>query len=200
MSEKWMHIRKWLIGVSCCALLLGLTLVIHPQISAAVLCRILGTLSIGAGIYETVRYFRLGFAGLFFRLDLILGICNILIGVVLFLPFGGATFLPFAAGLYVLVGSIFNVQLAINTYRYRMGPWVATLIIGIVGLIFSVFLFADPFHGTAALMAFMGISLIVSGIQGFYDAACLSKAIKISDGPKISDGTEIIDVEWRQPE
>lgn len=197
MNEKWTHVRKWLIGVSCCSLVLGVIVVIWPQISAAVLCWILGLLSIGVGICEIVRYAQLGFAGLFFRLDLILGICNILIGASLLLPIGGATFLPFAAGLYVLVGSIFNLQLAVNIYRYRMGSWVTTLIFGIVGLFFSIFLFADPFHGTAALMTFMGVSLMVNGVQGFYDAVCLSKAIRLSEGPKANGQPEVIDVEWR---
>lgn len=200
MSEKWKRIRKWLIGVSCCSLALGIIMVIWPQISATVLCWILGLLSISVGIYEITRYSQLGFAGLFFRLDLILGICNILIGIGLLLPFGSTTFLPFAAGLYVLVGSIFNIQLALNVSRYRMGSWITTLVLGIVGLIFSIFLFVDPFQGTAALMIFMGVSLMLNGVQGLYDAACLSKAIKISDGPKIDDKSEVVDVEWRRME
>lgn len=200
MSEKWKRIRKWLIGVSCGSLVLGVIMVIRPQISAAALCWILGLLSISVGIYEITRYSRLGFAGLFFRLDLILGICNILIGIGLLLPFGSTSFLPFAAGLYVLVGSIFNIQLALNISKYRMGAWITTLVLGVVGLIFSIFLFVDPFQGAAALMIFMGISLIVNGVQGLYDVTCLSKAIKISEGLKIDDETKVVDVEWRRME
>lgn len=200
MSEKWKHVHKWLVGVSCCSLVLGIIMVIWPQISATVLCWILGLLSIGVGIYEITRCSQLGFAGLFFRFDLILGICNILIGIGLLLPFGNTAFLPFAAGLYVLVGSIFNIQLAINISRYRMGSWITTLVLGIIGLIFSIFLFVDPFQGAAALMIFMGISLIVNGVQGLYDVTCLSKAIKISEGSKIDDETKVVDVEWRRME
>ncbi len=187
MNEKWTHIRRWLIGMSCCSLILGIIMVIWPQISATALCWTLGILSIGVGIYEITRYFQLGFAGLFFRLDLVLGICNILIGVILVLPFSGSTVLPLAAGLYVLVGSIFNIQLAINVLKYNIGPWVATLLLGIAGLIFSIFLFVDPFQGATALMVFIGVSLMFNGVQGLYDVACLSKAIRISSEPKVID-------------
>lgn len=190
MTERWTHIRGWLIGISCCCLLLGIAIVIWPQASATVLCRILGLLSIGIGIYEIVRYSQLGFAGLFFRFDLALGICNILIGVSLLMPFSDSAFLPFAAGMYVLVGSIFHIQLAISICRYEMGAWVMSLILGLVGLAFSVFLFVDPFHGTTALMIFMGASLIISSIQNFYMIVCLSKIIRHSNGP------EVIDAEW----
>lgn len=83
MSEKWIRIRGWLIGVSCCALILGLIMLIWSHVSAMALCWILGFLSVGVGIHEITRYFQLGFAGLFFRLDLVLGICDILIGIIL---------------------------------------------------------------------------------------------------------------------
>lgn len=200
MTEKWMRIRDWLIGISCCALILGLIMLIWPHVSAVALCWILGLLSVGVGIHEITRYFQLGFAGLFFRLDLVLGICDILIGIFLVLPFSGTTFLPLAVGLYVLVGNIFNIQLAISISKYKMGTWVGTLILGIVGIGFSIFLFADPFHGTTAVMIFMGVSLMVNGVQGIYDVVCLSKAIKISEGPQLKNRSEVIDVEWRDVE
>lgn len=194
MNEKWKSFRRWLIGISCCALILGIVMVIWPQISATALCWTLGILSIGVGIYEIIRYFQLGIVGLFFRLDLILGICNILIGIFLVLPFSGSTILPLAAGLYVLEGSIFNIQLAISMSKYNLGSWIATLLLGIAGLIFSIFLFVDPFQGTTALMIFMGVSLMLNGVQGLYDVACLSKAIRISSGPKV------IDAKWESVE
>ena len=85
----------------------------------------------------------------------------ILIGIFLVLPFSGSTILPLAAGLYVLEGSIFNIQLAISMSKYNLGSWIATLLLGIAGLIFSIFLFVDPFQGTTALMIFMGVSLML---------------------------------------
>lgn len=160
-------------------------MVIWPQVSAEALCWILGLLSIGMGIYEVVRHTQLGFAGLFFRFDLALGICNILIGVMLLPPFSGTLFLPLAAGFYVLESSIFNIQLAICMSRYKLGNWAVTLFLGIVGAIFSIFLFIDPFHGMTALMVFIGVALIINGVQGLYDVSCLTKAIKNSDVPKV---------------
>ena len=121
-------------------------------------------------------------------------ICNILIGIFLVLPFSGSTILPLAAGLYVLEGSIFNIQLAISMSKYNLGSWIATLLLGIAGLIFSIFLFVDPFQGTTALMVFMGVSLMLNDVQGLYDVACLSKAIRISSGPKV------IDAKWESVE
>lgn len=63
MNEKWTHIRRWLIGMSCCSLILGSVMVLWSQLSATVLCWTLGILSISVGIYEITRYFQLGFAG-----------------------------------------------------------------------------------------------------------------------------------------
>lgn len=53
MTEKWMRIRGWLIGVSCGSLILGIVMVDWSQISATVLCWSLGLLS----IYNSIQSF-----------------------------------------------------------------------------------------------------------------------------------------------
>lgn len=192
MTNRWKHFRGWLLAISCCMLILGIIMVVRPQISAVTLCWLLGLLCVGMGAYEVVRYFKLGVVGLFFRLDLFLGIGNIILGILFLTNLTGAvTIFPVLVGLDLLVSSLFNIQLAVSLRRYKMGSWVTSLILGIVDIIFSIFLFADPFRGAATLMVFIGISLIVTSIQNFYTIACLNKAIKISEGP------QVIETTWR---
>lgn len=195
MDKTWKQFRIWATIVSVCILALGVAMIIWPSISAVVVCCLLGVLCITAGVYELIRYFKMGLVGVFFRFDLTLGISSILIGLLLLIqPDGAVAFLPIAVGLYIMMCSVFNIQLAVEMYRYEVKSWWVSLILGIVGTVFSMFLFLDPFDGAAALMIFVGLSLVISSIQGLYLIFCISKTLR-SRQKETSDGV-IYDVEW----
>lgn len=138
MREKWKQFRLWAIIISICMLVLGIVTVIWPRISAVAVCYVLGAVCIGTGIYEIVRYFKLGFVGLFFQYDLVLGIFSVLAGMLLLIhPLGAAAFLPIVAGIYIIMGSIFNIQISVEMRRIGIGNWVLSLLLGITGGIFA---------------------------------------------------------------
>lgn len=187
MKERWKRFRRLALVMSFCMLALGIVVVIWPEISAVAVCWILGIICIASGIYEMVRYFNLGFAGLFFRFDLTLGICSILAGILMLLhPMGAAALLPFAAGLYIITGSVFEIQSSVEMRRLGIGNWGMSMALGIISTVFAFFLLLNPFQGVAALMIFIGISLIIGGIQNLYTVHCISSAIK----------DDVIDVSW----
>lgn len=192
MRQMWKKLRMWAIIMSCCILALGIVLVAWPDISAVAVCCVLGVLCVLWGVYETIQYFKLGLAGLFFRFDLALGISNILIGILLLIhPLDSVVFLPIMAGVLMIFGSVFDIQLSVEMRRIRLGNWVATLILGIANAVFAFFLIMDPFNGAAALMTYVGICMIVRGVDAFYMIHCVSKAIR--DSKK----DNVIDVEWK---
>ncbi|MFR7589916.1 MAG: HdeD family acid-resistance protein [Longibaculum sp.] len=173
--------RIWAILVSCSTIVLGGLMVIWPDISALVVCYVLAVLCILTGIYELMRYFKLGFIGIFFQFDLTLGICSLLVGALLLLhPDGAISFLPIAVGLYILIASVFDIQLSVEMKRYQMSSWWISFVFGIVSTLFAFFLFVDPF-AKEALMMFIGISLILSSVQNLYLLYSISKVIKVND-------------------
>lgn len=190
MKEKWKQFHLWAIMMSICMLVLGVLTIIWPRISAVAVCYILGAVCIGTGIYEIVRYFKLGFVGLFFRYDLALGIFSILAGILLVIhPLGAAAFLPIVAGIYIVMGSIFDIQVSVEMRRTGIGNWVLSLVLGIMGTIFAFFLILNPFDGISVLMIYIGISLIIGSIQNLYIIHCISSAVKASRNDTIIDVT-----------
>lgn len=191
MKEKWKQFRVWAMVISICMLVLGVLTLIWPKISAVAVCYILGVVCIGAGVYEIVRYFELGFVGLIFQHDLVLGIFSILAGVLLIIhPIGAAAFLPIVAGIYIVMGSIFDIQIAVEMRRMGIKTWIPSLILGIVGAVFAFFLILNPFDGVTALMIYVGVSLIIGSIQSIYTVHCISRAVKVY---KTDD---VIEVDW----
>lgn len=193
MKESWKKFRGWALLISCCVFLLGALMIWRPNMSALILCTILGAICLAIGIGELCRYFSLGVAGLFFKFDLAIGLVNILLGILLLLhPLDAIVFLPIAAGLFILIGSSFDIQLAVEMHHLGAKHWWLTMALGILSTIFAFFLIFDPFNGTTALMIFAGISLIVSSIESFYLIVCISKAVKFSKDD------DIIDVTWTE--
>ncbi len=191
MEKTWKSFRIWAIVLSCCVMALGLVMIIWPEISALAVCYIMGILCVAVGIGLLIRYFSIGLAGIFFRFDLILGICSILLGILLFVqPAGALVFLPVALGVYIITSSIFCIQLS-TEFRRIGGSWALSLVYGIAGIILGVLLILDPFAGATALMIYAGISLVVISIQSIYLIVCISRAIKAGKNG------DVIDVRWR---
>lgn len=191
MKEKWKQFHTWAVIMSICMLALGVVTLIWPEISAVAVCCILGIICIGTGIYKMVRYFNLGFAGLFFRYDLAIGIFSILAGVLLLLhPLGAAVFLPIIAGIYMVMGSVFDIQISAEMRRLGIGNWKLSLILGIISTVFALFLILNPFDGVKVLMIYVGILLVLESVQNLCTIHEISKVIKASKRDNI------IDVEW----
>ena len=62
---------------------------------------------------------------------------------------------------------------------------------GILDLLLGFLLILDPFEGAAALMVYLGISLLITGVSGVYTVICAARAFQ-SDGHR-----RIIDAQWR---
>lgn len=191
MKDLWKKFQVGAIAVSVCMLVLGIVMLVWPEISAMTVCVILGILCAAAGVYKLVRYFRLGFAGVFFRFDLGAGILYILAGLLLLIhPQNATAILPMAAGIYILFGSVMDIQISVEMHRFGLGNWVLSLILGILDACLGFWLLFNPFSGAAALMIAVGICLIIGSVQNLYSVFCINKAVRDSKKDRI------IDVEW----
>lgn len=192
MKQKWKQLRLGAGATCICMFILGIVLVIFPGISAVTACMILGIFCILGGIYELVRYVKLGNAGVFFRYDFSSGIFSILAGIFLLLhPHGVTMLLPIAAGLYILTRGIQDLQTAFEMRKAHFGNWSVVLLLGLADLIFALLLLFNPFGGAKALTVFLGIALIVNSLRGLYLVYGISKAVKESRND------DVIDVEWK---
>lgn len=194
MKEIWRKLKKVAIAVSCCMLALGIITILWPDISALTVS-ILMVFCIAEGIYMSVRYFKLGLAGIFCHSDLFFDICSILLGALLLIhPYGTVVLLPMIAGFFMIIGSVVDIQIFVEMRGFQFGSWGITMALGIISTVFAFLLILNPFQGAAALMVYMGISLIIWSIRNFYSIHCISKAVRMS-----KDDT-VIDVEWHSAE
>ena len=191
--EALKRYRTWAIVISCCMIALGIAMIVWPDVSALTVCYLMGVLCVAMGVCEIARYFRLGVVGILFRFDLTLGILSVLAGILLLChPLGALTILPIIAGFYILFDSAFSIQMSAELRRFGLGSWGLTLAFGIVGAVLGVLMILNPFDGAAALMLYIGISLLIAGVESIYTVICLSRAFK-SEGHQ-----KVIDAVWHE--
>lgn len=184
--------KTWAIVISVVTMVLGLVMIFWPGVSAVAVCYLMGAVCIAAGIYEIIRYFDLGLIGVLFRYDLFLGIMSVLAGVLLILhPNGALAILPVILGFYIILASVFSIQISTEARHFGFSGWWLSLAMGIIGAAFGVLMILDPFSGAAALMVFTGVSLLVTGIESIYAIICISKVFRSSGHQKI------IEASWR---
>ena len=191
MEKKSLKTYKTLaIVLSVVTMALGLVMICWPNISAVAICYLMGAVCIVVGIYEIIRYFDLGLIGVLFRYDLFLGIMSVLAGILLVLhPDGGVVILPVVLGFYIILASVFSIQISTEARHFGFSGWWAALLLGIAGAILGVLMILDPFRGAAALMVFTGISLLVTGVESIYAIICISKVFRSSGHQKIIEAS-----------
>lgn len=157
--------------------LLGLLLLLVPQIQLTYIVYALSIAIIVVGIFLIVRYFltesyrnmsRYGFSvGVLF---VILGICAMLRAQVL------AEYLVLCLGVFILIMGIIQLQNAVDLNYLKNKYWLILLALALLALIFSVVILINPFKESIEIFTY--ISLIIEGLISLISMFCLSVSIR----------------------
>lgn len=114
------------------------------------------------------------------------GILTFAIGVLLFInPAISLITLAFYVGFLVLFRSISAIGYAIDLKRYGISDWGVLMLVGILGLIFSLLLIWNPILSGMTVVIWTGLALISSGVFSVYFSLKLKKLNTLPH--KISD-------------
>ena len=161
------------------AALLGLCLLIWPNISATVLCYVMSAILLAVGVFRIVCYVQRGFSSIFHVYELPLGILDILMGAYGFARCQSVVLiLPVIIGILILVDSLFQLQASIDLRRLSVPGWGLSLVLSILSVAFALLLVMNPFEGSRTLMIFIGLSLMIDGVQILSYIICASRCVK----------------------
>ena len=179
---------KWsYVVLSAMFLLLGIYLVVNPETSLVMICRILGAAMAVFGVMKIVLYF--------IRFDFAVGLFCIILGALMLWRAPALTdILSVMIGLLVLVDSVFKLQVAVDSRRMGAHSWWVTLVCTVVCLVLGILLVFNPFDGKQVLTIMMGVSLIVDGVQNLCTvvyAAIFVKDVKAAVHDFVDDATAV---------
>ncbi len=172
---KWSHLILTIL-----VMLLGICLIIWPDISASVLCNVVGTILLVAGALRILCYFQRGISFLWHRYELPLGILDALLGIYFFShPTNILLLLPVVVGIVIIVDSVFKLQMSLELRAMEVQRWWLMLVLAILSIVVAIFLIRNPFEGTMTLMIYLGISLVIDSIQSLVFIHNVAKDIRM---------------------
>ena len=145
--------------------ILGIVLMLYPEISAAALCYILGAVLVVYGVFKMIGYFSRDLYRLAFQFDLAFGILISAVGLIMILhPAKIIAFIYIAMGLIILTDGLFKIQIALDAKHFGMSRWWLIAALAVLTGVLGLFVVINPFESAAAIMAMLGAALLLEGI------------------------------------
>lgn len=177
--KKIKGIRGELIIVSIALFVLGLFLVIFPDISQVVICKGIGIAFCVWGVLRLITYFRISKEEVLSSFGLVQGVTLIAFGVFFVMrPEAISVFFGTALSIVIIVDGILKLQYGIEFFHMKSGYWWIELIGAFVMVIMGIIALCNPFATTSALMIFVGIVFMVEGLWDLVSIVRISRFVK----------------------
>ena len=147
----------------------GILLLLHPEVSASVLCKVMGVLLLVCGVIKIWGYLSKDLYRLAFQFDLAFGILAVAIGL-----------LNFVIGIVILTDGLFKIQTSIDAKRFGLAKWWMIELIAVVTSILGLLIVLDPFQNSGVLgtMMLLGCTLLMEGLLNLCVAVYTVKILK----------------------
>lgn len=159
-------IKNTYLILTICSIIVGVVLLIWPQIGVNVLCRVYGIFLIVYGLAKLYGYFSKDIFQLAFQHDFGLGIVSVILGIVFIARTQIVVeYLSICIGIFMLIDAALKIQTAIDAKKFGISSWWLILTIAIVVAVTGALLLFAPFETGSVLVRIMGLSICIDGIM-----------------------------------
>jgi uncharacterized membrane protein HdeD (DUF308 family) len=157
LRDRW----AWFLALGVLLIVLGVAAVGYSVAATIVSVELFGGLLMLGGLFQTVHAFMSKRWGGFF-IDLLTGILYGVVGVMIVAnPGASALALTLAIALFLIVGGIFRIVVAIGI-RFQHAGWL--LLSGVINLILGILIWQQwPVSGLWVIGLFVGIDMLFNG-------------------------------------
>lgn len=168
LTKKLKTVKAELMVVSVALFVLGVFLLLFPEISQEILCKAIGVALCVWGVLRLITYFRIAGKEILGSYGLVQGISLIVFGFYFVLkPESIAAFLGTVMAVIIIIDGILKLQYAVDFYHLESGKWWTQLIAAVLMIVLGVVALVNPFKATKTLIMFMGVAFIIEGIWDF---------------------------------
>ena len=156
-------IRNSLILTSLLYVILGLMLLMMPELSLGFACLLIGGVTIFYGVVRIVAYVRGGANG--DKFDLFVGVLLVLLGLFLlvwtrFL----VALIPVVLGIYIMIDSFTAIKKSLDMKALGFQNWWISCLVAGVLAICGLVMVLNPFSTVEALVMFIGLGFLLDGV------------------------------------
>lgn len=179
VAQFFSRIKWTYVIVSVFFLALGILMIVRPESSLTVICRGLGILAAVFGAIRMLQYFLRAPQGIGQRYDLAGGLFCLLVAALLIFRAGEvAAILSVIVGIFILIDSVFKLQIALDAHRTGVTTWGAMMLLACVSLLLGILLVFDTFKGQAVISIMMGIALIYDALVDLFTVFYVTRMVK----------------------
>ena len=179
MIKKIKGIKIELIIISVVLFALGLFLVIFPEISQLVICRVVGIALCVWGVLRLITYFRMAKEEVFGSFRLVQGISLLAFGIFFVMkPEVIAMFFGTVLAIVIIIDGILKLQYGIEFYHMEAKKWWIEAIAAALMVVMGIIALLNPFGSSVALMIFIGVVLMIEGASDLISIIRISGIIK----------------------
>lgn len=157
--------------MSIILLVFGLFMFIKPISTINVLMMIFGILLVIDGLVHLVSYFSIKNEYRFFSSELAQAIIYIILGFLLVCNYNTiSSFLPIILGIWIVVDSIFKLQIALNIRDIYDSHWGILLAMSIINALLGAVILINPFESLALLTMCCGAILMIVELISIFES------------------------------
>lgn len=142
-------------------ILVGLLMIISPKTVSDFICFLIGGIILlfsSNQIFSFIRDKRSKF-------KLVLGVLTLILGSYIILnPEEFISFIPFVAGVIIIIDSVSKIVQSVDLRKYGYANWSKITITSLLMLLFGLFLLFNPFGAIEIVIRILGIFLIIDGV------------------------------------
>ena len=174
MLQKLNKFLNSSIVISGLMLLIGLILIIYPEMSFDTLTYVLSAMLIINGLYFIIeKESSILFSGF------LLGVIELLLGIVVILnPNIIKTLLPIVFGIIMVTKSTLDLRISMLLSKNGYDNWLLMLILSIISIICGLIIILNPAFGATVLTTYIGIVIVIYSVSAFVDTIMIKKDIK----------------------
>ena len=177
MKDLFKRITTSILISSIVAFIIGLIMVIVPNISLQVIGIIGGIYAIVHGIVIigmdfAVHNIYVPFYGI------MSGILSIIVGLILVaMPGVLSTVFAIALGIWIILSSVNTISIAVST-RKEVSNWYLLLLLGIIDMICGIIILFNPFASSISIVVLGGIIIMIHSVINIVDMIMVKKDAK----------------------
>ena len=179
MKEFFRHFRFSMFGAALLCVLLGIALLIWPDISQSVFCYAFGAMLVLSGLLQIAAYLVGKQKGLLQKLMFAGGLIAMVAGVWVLLSPGKVLQLTvIVVGVILIYHGVMDVKYSSDLKRCESRFWAVALICGLITCAIGVLLLVNPFESTDLLFIMVAIGFLFDG------ASDLFTVVVVADGER----------------
>ena len=167
-------IRNSLILSSLLYIVLGVVLLVMPELSLGFACLLIGGAVLIYGAVRLAAYLRGGPAA--DKLDLVLGVLLILLGLFLLIWIRFLlAFVPVVLGIYILIDCFGSLKRSLDMKALGFGRWWVSFLVAAALAICGLVMVLNPFGTIESLVMFIGLGFLIDGVTTLVNTILLER-------------------------